>query len=92
MADLKEKICPSNKAGCRYGYGDNVCNNCNKILDEYIAEHDAKVRANAIYEYMNKLCDKCIQMPNECWNLECPFADDVCLIVKIAEQLKEGNK
>lgn len=46
-------------------------------------------RADAIEEYMNKLCDKCIQTPNECWNLECPFADDECQIVKIADELKE---
>ena len=54
-----------------------------------LEEHDKQIRADAIDEYMNKLCDKCIQTPNECWNLECPFADDECQIVKIAEELKE---
>lgn len=65
---------------------------CEKCVALNIAEHDKQIRAEAIDEYMNRLCDKCIQTPNECWNLECPFADDECQIIKIAEQLKEQNK
>lgn len=45
---------------------------------------------DAIDEFMRKLCDTCIQSPNECSNSECPFANDGCQIIKIAEQLKEG--
>lgn len=68
----------------------------NKItIGEYEKQFRAivdEIRTDAIDEYMNKLCDKCIQQPNECWNLECPFADDECQIIKIAEQLKENNE
>ena len=48
------------------------------------------VRNKAIDDYMNKLCDHCMQQTNECYKLECPFCTDGCDIVNIAEQLKAG--
>ena len=47
-------------------------------------------RNKAIDDYMNKLCDHCMQQTNECYKLECPFCTDGCDIVNIAEQLKAG--
>lgn len=44
-------------------------------------------RTKAIDEYMNELCNSCIQKPCGC--LEYPFADGGCEIAKIAERLKE---
>ena len=48
------------------------------------------VRNKAIDDYMNKLCNHCMQQTNECYKLECPFCTDGCDIVNIAEQLKAG--
>ena len=59
------------------------------LLD--LSSHDEKVRNKAIDDYMNKLCNHCMQQKNECYELECPFCSDGCDIVKIAEQLKEGG-
>ena len=59
------------------------------LLD--LSSHDAKVRDKAIDDYMNKLCNHCMQQTNECYKLECPFCTDGCGIVSIAEQLKEGD-
>ena len=50
----------------------------------------ANVRNKAIDNYMNKLCNHCMQQTNECYKLECPFCTDGCDIVNIAEQLKAG--
>ena len=50
----------------------------------------ANARNKAINDYMNKLCDHCMQQTNECYKLECPFCTDGCDIVNIAEQLKSG--
>ena len=47
-------------------------------------------RNKAIDDYMNKLCNHCMQQTNECYKLECPFCTDGCDIVNIAEQLKAG--
>ena len=49
-------------------------------------------RNKAIDDYMNKLCDHCMQQTNECYKLECPFCTDGCDIVNIAEQLKAGEQ
>ena len=47
-------------------------------------------RNKAIDDYMNRLCNHCMQQTNECYKLECPFCTDGCDIVNIAEQLKAG--
>lgn len=73
-------------------YCNDDCDSCERKFKKDLEVIKERIRADAIYEYMNKLCDKCIQTPNECCNLECPFADDGCQIVKIAEQLKEQNQ
>lgn len=59
------------------------------LLD--LSLHDEKVRNKAIDDYMNKLCNHCMQQTNECYKLECPFCTDGCDIVKIAGKLKEGD-
>lgn len=64
---------------CKYdvnSFEELVCNARNKAIDDL----------------MNALCDHCIQQKNECYNLECPFCDDGCDIVNIAEQLKSQTK
>ena len=48
------------------------------------------VRNKTIDDYMNKLCNHCMQQTNECYKLECPFCTDGCDIVNIAEELKVG--
>lgn len=45
-------------------------------------------RNKSIDEYMNALCDKCLDIKNECYQLECPFCGDGCDIVNIAEKMK----
>lgn len=58
---------------------------------QYDRNQYEKGYADAIAEYMNELCDKCLDMKNECYQLECPFCSDGCDIVNIAEQLKGGG-
>ena len=61
----------------------------------WLYNHDKEItiseRNKAIDDYMNKLCNHCIQQTNECYKLECPFCTDGCDIVNIAEQLKAGG-
>lgn len=64
-----------------------------EMIDEKIKEFEVDIQATrnkAIDEYMNALCDKCMDMKNECYQLECPFCDDGCDIVNIAEKMKGG--
>ena len=65
----------------------DVANGLEKIENE-----KQEIRNKVIDEYMNALCDKCMDMKNECYQLECPFCDNGCDIVNIAEQMKGGAK
>ena len=62
---------------------------------DWLYNHDKEItiseRNKVIDDYMNKLCNHCMQEENECYKLECPFCSDGCDIVKIAEQLKERD-
>lgn len=62
---------------------------------DWLYNHDKEItiseRNKAIDDYMNKLCNHCMQQTNECYKLECPFCTDGCDIVSIAEQLKAGG-
>lgn len=59
--------------------------------DGYLANECELAGYNkAIDDYMNKLCNHCMQQTNECYKLECPFCTSGCDIVNIAEQLKKG--
>lgn len=68
------------------------------LLDERLHEKliYSKVKEDsynkAINDYMNVLCDQCLDMKNECYQLECPFCSDGCDIVNIAQQLKERGE
>ena len=77
---------------------DDVCINENTMfsydgdcLSKIDKESYSKIYNKAIDDYMNKLCNHCMQQTNECYKLECPFCTDGCDIVNIAEQLKEGG-
>ena len=62
---------------------------------DWLYNHDKEItiseRNKAIDDYMNKLCNHCMQQTNECYKLECPFCTDGCDIVSIAEKLKAGG-
>ena len=62
---------------------------------DWLYNHDKEItiseRNKAIDDYMNKLCNHCMQQENKCDKSECPFCSDGCDIVKIAERLKAGD-
>lgn len=68
----------------------NTCKDCAECTQ--LKCDCSNVRNKAIDDFMNKLCDHCMQQANECCNLECPFCTDGCDIVNISEQLKTGVK
>ena len=65
---------------------DNFCKYDASSFEELVTN----ARNKAIDDYMNKLCNHCMQQTNECYKLECPFCTDGCDIVNISEQLKAG--
>ena len=60
-------------------------------IKTYCIKRNIEFYNKAIDDYMNKLCNHCMQQTNECYKLECPFCTDGCDIVSIAEKLKAGG-
>lgn len=94
MAEELVKTCEN----CEWEYesfeGEH-CRHCIHNAEEHfepkmILVMEQEIRNKAIDEYMTALCDKCLDMKNECYQLECPFCDDGCDIVNIAEKMKGG--
>ena len=78
IESVKDKINKLSKEQYNKGYADGSLSVTSEI------------RNKVIDDYMNKLCNHCMQQTNECYKLECPFCTDGCDIVGIAEQLKGG--
>lgn len=82
--------------GCN-NYKGTRCRACSfddamGVVDSMPTIDDAEIRRQTIDECMYKLCNKCIQKPNKCIDLECPFAYDGCLIIKMLEPMKEETE
>lgn len=53
---LLYKICPTDPTfDCRTGNKSCNCNDCNRVLEEWLDEYDKQIRANAIDDFANWL-------------------------------------
>ena len=69
---------------------EHTYENCHNLTCRRKCEKDGYNKA--IDDYMNKLCNHCMQQTNECYKPECPFCTDGCDVVNIAEKMKAGGK
>ena len=56
--DLLKKICPWGTCDCGDDYESCNCDDCNRVLEEWLDEYDKQIRAKAINDYNNKLSEK----------------------------------
>ena len=56
--DLLKKICPRGICDCGDDYESCNCDDCNRVLEEWLDEYDKQIRAKAINDYNNKLSEK----------------------------------
>ena len=57
--ELLFSICPGYRApNCFKGDTSCNCNNCNRILNEWLDEYDKQIRTEVINEYYNKINEK----------------------------------
>jgi hypothetical protein len=68
---------------------ENMVISSSNLMTILNTDNEKEIRNKAIDDYMIALCDKCMDMKNECYQLECPFCSDGCEVVNIAEQLKQ---
>ena len=56
--ELLKKICPLGTCDCGDDYESCNCDDCNRVLEEWLDEYDKQIRAEAINDYDNKLNEK----------------------------------
>ena len=56
--ELLKKICPRGICDCGDDYESCNCDDCNRVLEEWLDEYDKQIRAKAINDYNNKLSEK----------------------------------
>ena len=56
--DLLKRICPRGTCDCGDDYESCNCDDCNRVLEEWLDEYDKQIRAKAINDYNNKLSEK----------------------------------
>ena len=56
--DLLKRICPRGTCECGDDYESCNCDDCNRVLEEWLDEYDKQIRAKAINDYNNKLSEK----------------------------------
>ena len=56
--ELLKKICPRGTCDCGDDYESCNCDDCNRVLEEWLYEYDKQIRAKAINDYNNELIEK----------------------------------
>lgn len=56
--DLLKRICPWGTCDCGDDYESCNCDDCNRVLEEWLYEYDKQIRAKAINDYNNELIEK----------------------------------
>ena len=99
--ELLKKICPLGTCDCGDDYESCNCDDCNRVLEEWLNEYNKQIRAEVIDEYkeevLSRFCECCGQYAcngamigsrQECTTI-CMLRD-VC--TDIANELKEQKK
>ena len=63
--ELLKKICPWGTCDCGDDYESCNCNDCNRVLEEWLYDYEKQVRADAIDDFANWLVEQGI-LGNRC--------------------------
>ena len=56
--ELLKKICPLGICDCGDDYESCNCDDCNRVLEEWLYDYEKQIRAEAINDYYNTLNEK----------------------------------
>ena len=102
--ELLKKICPWGTCDCGDDYESCNCDDCNRVLEEWLYEYDKQIRADAIDDFAKaiicELKNKHTDMPivdilgsREKWKEKnSQYLECENLAYKIAKKLKAGEK
>ena len=89
--DLLKRICPWGTCDCGDDYESCNCDDCNRVLEEWLDEYEKQIRADAIDSFANWLVEQGI-LGNRCIS-DGEITDYGRVYAKkYKEQLKEQNK
>ena len=89
--ELLKKICPWGTCDCGDDYENCNCDDCNRVLEEWLYEYDKQIRADAIDDFANWLVEQGI-LGNRCISDGGITDYGKVYAKKYKEQLKAGGK
>lgn len=93
--ELLKKICPWGTCDCGNDYESCNCDDCNRVLEEWLYDYDKQIRADAIDEFAKRLKAECREHYIDCDPYFGGIEDSILYedeIDEIAEQLKERKE
>ena len=89
--ELLFSICPGYRApNCFKGDTSCNCNNCNRILNEWLDEYDKQIRADVIDDFVHKIKEHHYVLSDVINSTN--YGMFTVGIEQIAKELKEGGK
>ena len=90
--ELLKKICPWGTCDCGDDYESCNCDDCNRVLEEWLYDYEKQVRAKAINDY--GLQEAPIYQDDMANQRPVYLAIKNCIngVIEVAERLKEQNK
>ena len=93
--ELLKKICPCGTCDCGDDYESCNCNDCNRVLEEWLYDYEKQVRADAIDDFAKRLKAECRKHYVDCDPYFGGIVDSILYeddIDEIAEELKADDK
>ena len=93
--ELLKKICPWGTCDCGDDYESCNCNDCNRVLEEWLYDYEKQVRADAIDDFAKRLKAECRKHYVDCDQYFVGIPDSILYegdIDEIAEELKADDK
>ena len=90
--ELLKKICPWGTCDCGDDYESCNCDDCNRVLEEWLYDYDKQIRADAIDDFAKRLKAECRKHYVDCDPYFGGIVDSILYkddIDEISEELKE---
>ena len=92
--ELLKKICPRGTCDCGDDYESCNCDDCNRVLEEWLYDYEKQIRADAIDDFAKRLKAECRKHYVDCDPYFGGIQDSILYedeIEEIAEELKAGD-
>ena len=88
--ELLKKICPWGTCDCGDDYESCNCDDCNRVLEEWLDKYDKQIRADVIDDFVHKVKEHHYLLSDVINSTD--YGIFTVGIEQIAEELKEGIK